>query len=74
MLRNTILALAAAVALGTIFIATEASAGGFGRFQNEPELATQPIRYGKGCWTWGQVPTPHGWVWRRVNACFWPFD
>jgi hypothetical protein len=86
MLRNTILALAAAVALGTIFLATEASArgghGGFGRLQNDSDVATAPItnarfddwRFrsytGDGCWTWGHVQSPRGWVWRRVNVCY----
>ena len=74
MLRNTILALAAAVALGSGVLATEAMAGGFGRLQNDPDIATQPIRYGEGCWAWGRVLTPRGWAWRPVNACFWPYD
>jgi hypothetical protein len=78
MLRNTILALAAAVALGGAFLATEAAArgghGGFGRLQNDPDVATAPIRYGEGCWTWGHVLTPRGWVWRRVNICYVPYD
>jgi hypothetical protein len=75
MLRNTILAFAAAVALGTIFLATEASAGGFGRLQNDPDVATDPIVDGRyGCWTWSYVLTPRGWTWRRVNACYFRYD
>jgi len=80
MLRSTILALAAAAALGTILVATEASArGGFGRLQNDPEVATAPItnaRYDtwRGCWSWSHAPGPHGWEWRRIYICASPYN
>ena len=29
--------------------------------------------YYGGCWRLRHVPTPYGWVWRRVNVCGYPY-
>lgn len=81
-MRKTMLAIAAAVALGTATMTTGAMAaphghfgghggfhGGWGGGWGGLYAFGGPAYYG-GCWQRRWVPTPYGMRWRLVNVCY----